>query len=54
MLDYQKEPQIVPKLLLRMSVRELHNNFVSDTNDGGLKYSRDEYGKIIISDSTLR
>ena len=37
-----------------MSVRELHNILVSDTNDGGLKDARDEDGKIIISDSTLR
>ena len=36
-----------------MSVRELHNNLVSDPNDGGLKDARDEDGKIIISDSTL-
>ena len=27
---------------------------MSDPNDGGLKYARDEDGKIIISDSTLR
>ena len=54
MLDYQKEPQIVPKLLLQVSVIELHNSLVSDPNYGGLKYARDEYGKIIISDSTLR
>ena len=37
-----------------MSVRELHNSLVSDPNDGGLKDARDEDGKIIISDSTLR
>ena len=37
-----------------MSVRELHNNLVSDPNYGGLKDARDEDGKIIISDSTLR
>ena len=37
-----------------MSVREPHNRIVSDTNDGGLKDARDEYGKTIISDSTLR
>ena len=37
-----------------MSVRELHNSLVSDTNDGGLKYARDESGNIIISDYTLR
>ena len=28
-------------------------SLVSDPNDGGLKDARDEYGKIIISDSTL-
>ena len=37
-----------------MSVRELYNSLVSDTHDGGLKNARDEYGKIIISESTLR
>ena len=37
-----------------MSVRELHNSLVSDTNDGGLKDARDEDGEIIISDPTLR
>ena len=37
-----------------MSVRELHNSLVSDPHDGGLKYARDEDGKIIISDSALR
>ena len=54
MLDDQSEPQLVPKLLLQVSIRELHNSLVSDPNDGGLKDARDEYGKIIISDSTLR
>ena len=53
-LDDQTEPQLVPKLLLQVSVRELHNSLVSDPNDGGLKDDRDEDGKIIISDSTLR
>ena len=37
-----------------MSVRELHNNLVSSTIDGGLKESRDEDDNIIISDSALR
>ena len=37
-----------------MSARELHNIIVSDPNDGGMKYARDEDDKIIISDSTLR
>ena len=50
----QTETQLVPKLLLQVSVRELHNSLVSDPNYGGLKDARDEDGKIIISDSTLR
>ena len=54
MLYDQTEPQLVPKLLLRVSVRELHNSLVSDPNDGVLKDARDEDGKIIICDSTLR
>ena len=37
-----------------MSVRELQNSLVSDPNDGGLKYARDEDDNIIISDSKLR
>ena len=54
MLYDQTEPTLVPKLLLQVSVRELHNRLVSDPNDGGLKDDRDEDGKIIISNSTLR
>ena len=54
MLDDQIEPQLIPKLLLQVSVRELHNSLVSDPNDGGLKDARDEDGKIIISDSIFR
>ena len=42
MLNDQTEPQIVPKLLLQVSVRELHNIHVSDPNYGGIKYARDE------------
>ena len=34
------ELQLVPKLLLQVSVRELHNNLVSDTDNGGLKEAR--------------
>ena len=49
MLDDQTEPKLVPKLLLQVSISELHNSIVSDPNDGGLKYARDEDGKIIIS-----
>ena len=36
-IDGHTEPQLVPKLLLQVSVRELHNNLVSDTIYGGLK-----------------
>ena len=54
MLDDQTEPQLVPKVLLQVSVRELHNSLVSDPNYGGIKDARDEDGKIIMSDSTLR
>ena len=50
----QTEPTLVPKLLLQVSVIELHNSLVSDPNDGGLKDARDEDDKIIISNSTLR
>ena len=49
----QTEPQIVPKLLLQVYIRELHNILVSDPNDVGLKDARDEDGNIIISGSTL-
>ena len=47
------KPQLSPKLLLQVPVRELHNNIFSDTIDGGLKEARDEDDNIIISDSTL-
>ena len=41
MLDDQTEPQLVPKFLLQLSIREIHNSLVSDPNDGGLKDARD-------------
>ena len=53
MLDDKTEPQLVPKFLLQVSVRELNNILVSDPNYGGIKDARDEYGNIIISDSTI-
>ena len=46
-VDDQTEPQLVPKLLLQVSVRELHNILVSDPNDGGIKDARDEDGKLL-------
>ena len=42
MSDDKTEPQLVPKHLLPVSVRELHNILVSDPNDGVLKDARDE------------
>ena len=51
--DDQTESQLVPKLLLPVSIIELHNILVSDPNDGGFKDARDEDDNIIIIDSTL-
>ena len=52
-LDDQTEPQLVPKFLLQVFVRKLHNSLVSGPNDGGLKDDRGEDGNITISDLTL-
>ena len=52
-MDGHTEPQLVSKLLFQVSVRELHNNLVSNTIYGGLKEARDEDDNIIISDYTL-
>ena len=52
--DDQIEPQMVPKLLPQVSVREFHNSHVSYTNDVGIKEARDEENNTIISDSALR
>ena len=54
MFDDQTEPQLVPKLLIQVSVRELHNSLVSYPIDVGLKYARYEDGNIFISDYILR
>ena len=54
MIDDQTEPKLVPKILLQVSVRELHNSLVSDLNDCGLNDNREKENNIIISDSTLR
>ena len=48
------EPQLVSKLLLQVSVRELRNSMLSLPEEGGLKEARDARNNIIISDSTLR
>ena len=51
--DGYTEPQLVLKCLLQVSARELHNNIVSDTKDGGLKEAIYENDNILISDSKL-
>ena len=53
-IDGHTEPQLVPKLLLQVSVRELHKNLVSDADNGAIKQSRYEENNIIISGYTLR
>ena len=52
-IDGHTEPQLVPKLLFQVSVREIHNNLVSSTIYSGLKEARYEDDNIIISYSTL-
>ena len=52
-LDGHTELQLVQKLLLPVSFRELHNNLVSDTENFGLKEAIDKDNNIIISNSTL-
>jgi hypothetical protein len=42
------------KLLLEIPVRELHNDMLLPISEGGLAGVRDEDGKIIILDTTLR
>ena len=53
-IDGYSEPQLVPKLLLQVSVRELHNVMVSHLEEGGLKEARDSENNIIISDYKLQ
>ena len=54
MFDDQTEPQLVPRFLLQVSVRDQHNSLLSDPNYCGIKYARGEDDNIIIIDSTLR
>jgi hypothetical protein len=44
----------VPKLLLEISIRELHNDLIAPPKSGGLAEARDAEGHVIISDSVLR
>ena len=53
-IDGHSEPHLIPKLLLQVSVQELHKSIVSTPEEGGLKESIGADNNIIISDSTLR
>ena len=53
-IDGHTETQNVPKLLLQVSVQELHNITVSDPVYGGLKEARYAENNITRSDYTLR
>jgi len=44
----------VPKLLIEISIRDLHNDLLELPESGGLAEARDAEGKVIISDSVLR
>ena len=52
-IDGQSEPQLVPTLLLQVSIRELHNIMVSPPDEGELNEARYADNIIIMSDSTL-
>ena len=53
-IDGPSEPQLVSKLLLKVSVPELHNSMVSPSEEGGIREARDSDNNIIIIDSTLQ
>ena len=52
-IDGPSETQLVKKMLLQVSARELHNSMVIPPEDGVIKEARDADNNIIISDSTL-
>ena len=53
-IDGHYEPQLVSKLLLQVSVREIHNRVVIHPYEGVLKETRYAKNNIIISESKLR
>ena len=53
-IDGHTELQLVPKLLLQVSVIELHKKLSRATIYGGIKEAKDEDNNIIISDYKLR
>ena len=50
----QAGPQLVLKVLLQVSVRELHNIMIIPHEEGVIKEARDAEDEIIMSDSILR
>ena len=48
-IDGQAEPQLVPKLLLQLSFRELHNSMVGPPKEGGPKETIEEEDNATIS-----
>ena len=53
-IDGYTEPQLVTKKIFQVSVRELHNNLVISTKDGGIKEAIYEDDNTLISYSKLR
>ena len=52
-IDVQNEKQLVPKMLLKVSFREIQNSMESPPAEGGLKEERYKYNNISMSDSEL-
>ena len=50
--DGSKGP--IEKLLITISIVELHNDMVRPESDGGLRGVRDHLGNVLISDTALR
>ena len=53
-IDDHYETQLVPGLLLKLSVQELHNIMLSTPEEGGLNGAIDADNNIIIIDSMLQ
>ena len=52
-MDGPYELQLVPKLLLKVSVWEIHHIMAIPPEEGGLNEAIDAYNSIIFSDYTL-
>jgi hypothetical protein len=48
------EREQVAKLLLQITIRELHNDMLLSPEKGGFKEAKDEVGNVLISDTALR